>query len=52
MADFDRAPICGACNAPHPTLKQRRERGEPVGDRELTCAIAIREGISYEEAAA
>jgi len=52
MAYTDRPAICAACDTRHPTLKQRRERGEEVTDRELTCNIALREGISYAEAAA
>lgn len=48
----NRSPHCGACGKPHPTVRQRADRGEPMGDRERTCAIALQTAVSYEEAAA
>jgi len=49
---FERAPLCAACGANHPTAAQRMDRGEALTDYERTCVIALREGISYAEAAA
>lgn len=41
---------CVACGRKHPLLQERKNRGEIIPTHEYTCALAIKNNITYEEA--